>query len=423
MSPERAGARAPRAEAIVRCQAAASIGGRGVFSIPLASVVYSPRMRKSSRGCRHALALWLVSAVGLPACSTKTTTAIDRAQSLAQSLDRYFTGQFPADEPGGAVLVEKRDHVVFARGYGLADLKTRQPISTRTLFNLGSITKTFVASAVLQLQEQGKLSVEDNLLTYFPGFKRKDIASRVKLKHLLTHTSGLPDNREVARNTAFYLTAKDAESWYPVTQADALVFEPGARFEYSNPAFNGLALIVEQVSGMKWQTFIRDRIFVPAGMTTSTITDGPYPESGVAHGYVNEHGQWAEADYGEVPTFAAAGNGGGWSSVEELARYEHALRQAVFLEPETLADARTIKQFSNWSSPDPPKVGWSWFIQQTEDHLLSIGHEGSQGGFLSSYITLPEKQILIVILTNTPRDEKAFVHEIMQELKKASWLD
>lgn len=113
----------------------------------------------------------------LLSCSKPTTAAGE----LAQSLDGYFRGQFPADEPGGAVLVGKRGRVVFARGYGLADLKTRQPISTQTLFNLGSITKTFVANAVLVLQEQGKLSVEDGLLKYFPGFKNKDIASQVKL--------------------------------------------------------------------------------------------------------------------------------------------------------------------------------------------------------------------------------------------------
>jgi CubicO group peptidase (beta-lactamase class C family) len=390
------------------------------FCDPHESVVYIPWMRQSSRRCTHArAALCLVSAVLLASCSKPTTAAGD----LAQSLDGYFRGQFPPDEPGGAVLVAKRDRVVFARGYGLADLKTRQPISTQTLFNLGSITKTFVANAILLLQEQGKLSVEDNLLTYFPGFKHKDIASQVKLKHLLTHTSGLPDNREVAKNVAFYLTAKDAESWYPVTQADALVFEPGSRFEYSNPAYNALALVIEQVSGTKWQTFVKDKIFRPAGMTTSTITDGSHPETGVAHGYVKEHGQWAEADYGEVPTFAAAGNGGGWSSVEDLARYEQALRKSVFLSPGTIADSRTVKQFSNWVDANPPKVGWSWFVKQTDDQLLSIGHEGSQGGFLCSYLTLPEKDILIVILTNTPRDEKALVHEVMQALKQVNWLD
>src|SRR5262249_16920950 len=154
-------------------------------------------------------------------------------------------------------------------------------------------------------------------------------------------------------------------NWYPITQADALEFEPGSRFKYSNPAFNGLALIVEQVSGMKWQAFLRDRIFLPSGMKTSTITDGPHPETGVSHGYAKEHDQWAEADYGEVPTFAAAGNGGAWSSVEELALYEQALRKSVFLRPETIADSRTIKTFASWAAGEPPFIGWSWFIEET----------------------------------------------------------
>ena len=321
------------------------------------------------------------------------------------------------------MLVRKHDRVVFSRGYGLADLATHEAITPRTVFNLGSISKTFVASAILLLQERGKLSVEDNLAKYFPSFKHPEIAARVRIKHLLTHTSGLPDNREVAKNKAFYLTAKDAENWAPVMQADALRFEPGSSSEYSNPAFNGLALIIEQVSGMKWQAFVHDNIFVPAGMTTSTITDGPHPETGVAHGYVKDAGQWAEYDYGEAPTFAAAGNGGVWSSVEELASYEQALQRGVFLKPATVADARTVKTFANWTKPTPPGLGWSWFIAETAEHLRKIGHSGSQAGFLCDYITLPDHDIFLVVLSNTPRDIDAFTDEILRQLAAAAWLD
>ena len=99
------------------------------------------------------------------------------------------------------------------------------------------------------------------------------------------YTLGLPDNRQVSKDTVFYLTAKDSENWAPVTKTDTLVFESGDRFEYSNPAYNGLALIVEQVSGMKWQKFIEENIFKPSGMNTSTITDGPHPATGVSHAY------------------------------------------------------------------------------------------------------------------------------------------
>jgi CubicO group peptidase (beta-lactamase class C family) len=364
--------------------------------------------------------------VALPAalaCSPDRAPAARPRTPDTSALEAYFRRQFPAGQPGGAVLIVKGDRVVFSGAYGLADLRTREPITTRTLFNLGSISKTFVANAILILQEEGKLSVDDRLSVFFPGFKDAEIARRVSIRHLLTHTSGLPDNREVAENPVFYLTAKDAENWYPVTQADALVFEPGSRSQYSNPAFNGLALIVEKVSGMKWQRFVRDRIFLPSGMKTSTITDGEQPTSGVAHGYERDGDAWRESDYGEEPTFAAAGNGGVWSSVEELALYERALRGGTFLSPAAVADSRTIKTFENWVDPQPPMIGWSWFVERTRDNLRAIGHTGSQGGFRSFYVVIPERSIWFAVLTNTPCDREAMRDRIERWLREANWLD
>ncbi len=352
------------------------------------------------------------------------STSKELKPNIVGELDLFFKNQFPSDQPGGAVLIMKNDSVIFSKGYGLADIISKEDITTKTLFNLGSISKTFVSNAILILQDQGKLSVEDSLYKYFPNFKNKVIAQKVKIKHLLTHTSGLPDNRQVSNDSVFYLTAKDAENWYPVTQADSLIFEPGSHYEYSNPAFNGLALIIEKVSKMKWQKFIAENIFKPSGMTTSTITDGSHPEKGVSHGYVLNHGKWIEDDYGEEPTFCAAGNGGVWSSVEELAKYEQALRTSKFIKEETLNDSRTIKNFSNWKDFNLPFIGWSWFITK-QDSFTLVGHSGSQGGFLSNYITIPEKGIFFVILCNAPREEyemrKTTLH-VFDVLKKYNWL-
>jgi CubicO group peptidase (beta-lactamase class C family) len=356
-------------------------------------------------------------------------------QSISAALDIYFIKEFPPDEPGGAVLLIKGDSVIFSKGYGLANLETREVITPNTLFNLGSISKTFVANAILLLQEQGKLSVEDSLYKYFPNFKNKGIAQTVKIKHLLTHTSGLPDNRKVAMDTAFYLTAEDEENWYPVTQTDTLVFEPGSQFEYSNPAFNGLALILEKVSGMKWQQFVVSHVLEPSGMARSTITDGSHPEQGVSHAYVKNHGKWIEDDYGEEPTFPAAGNGGVWSSLDELSKYEKAIQQSVFLTPEGIVDSRTVKRFENWRGTIPftaswswfkpvkqnnsysPIIGWSWFIGMTPTGSKIVGHTGSQGGFLCNYVSIPEKRVLLVILCNAPRDVYGYSDKVMTLLK------
>ena len=336
-------------------------------------------------------------------------------------MDDYFKQQVPADEPGVAVLIAKGGRILFLKGYGLSDLITKEQITTKTLFNVGSISKTFVANAVLVLQEEGKLSVEDSLFRYFPHFKNKALAQKIKIKHLLSHTSGLPDNRQVHKDTVFYLTAKDTENWYPVTRTDTLSFEPGEKFEYSNPAFNGLALIVEQVGGMKWQKFVAEKIFNPSGMAISTITDGPHPEKGVAHAYARVNGQWREDDYGEEPTFAAAGNGGVWSSVEELSKYDSALRNAVFLKSETIAQAQSVFFPPNWVGPDPPSRGWDWEIGKTLDGWKKVGHHGDQGGFLCNYVTIPEKQILFVILCNSRRDEAHMTREVMERLQKMNW--
>ncbi|MEK6780137.1 MAG: serine hydrolase domain-containing protein [Bacteroidota bacterium] len=366
---------------------------------------------------KNSLILLLTLLLG--ACSTKETNH----SNFAAKLDSLYNKTFTADQPGAAILVMKGDTILFSEGYGIADMVTKEPISTQTLFNLGSISKTFVANAVLMLQERGKLSIEDSIYKFFPHFKNKEIAQRIKIKHLLSHTSGLPDNREVNKDSLFYLTAKDAENWMPVTRTDTLVFEPGERYEYSNPAFNGLALIVEQVSGMKWQKFVEENILKPSGMNTSTITDGPHPASGVSHAYIKIQGQWKEDDYGEEPTFAASGNGGVWSSVEELAKYERALRNSTFLKSETIAQSQRVFHPLNWADATPPRIGWSWFIGQTEDSLKTVGHTGSQGGFVANYVTIPDKKILFVILCNTTRDINADASHVLTLLRKEDWLD
>ncbi len=344
-------------------------------------------------------------------------------QGFKIKLDTYFTQLIAEGQPGGAVLVMKDTVVVFSKGYGLSDLTTEEKITSMTLFNTGSISKTFVSNGILILQSQGKLSVEDSLSMYFPGFKNVAIAQKVKIKHLLTHTSGLPDNRNVSADSVFYLTANDAQNWYPVTQTDTLEFEPGTRYNYSNPAFNALALIIEKVSGQKWQTFVAENIFRPAAMATSTITDGPHPQSGVSHGYTKIAGAWKEDDFGEEPTFCAAGNGGVWSSVEELAKYELALRDATFLDMASIDSSATIKTFPQWSSDKAPFIGWSWFIDKTSDGHKVISHTGHQGGFAAYYISIPAKKVFAVALFNAPYDVYGFRETVISLLQQNGWLE
>ena len=367
----------------------------------------------------------LIGLAFLLACSSKQPKqeeiSVPPVRSFAtvksEPLQSYFSEMVKPTDPGFAVLVQADDSVLFKNGFGLANLKTQEAVTTQTLFNLGSISKTFVANGILILRERKSLSVEDNMAKYFPEFQNKGIANQVQLKHLLTHTSGLPDIRFPYQDSVFFLTAKDAENWAPIMKTQKLNFQPGEKFEYSNPAFNGLALIIESVSKTKWQSFIEAEIFKPSGMLTSTITDGAHPQSGVAHGYIKSAGQWLEKDYMEEPTFAASGNGGVWSSVDELALYHKALLSGTFLPKEVIAESFQVKQFSNWKDALPEKIGWSWFVEKTNDGLTTIGHTGSQGGFRANYVFVPEHNWLILILSTTPLPLEQYTNRVLDYLQ------
>lgn len=352
------------------------------------------------------------------------TSAYSQSTAMPDTFpDSVFNFYFKPGEPGAAVLLVKDNKVIYQKGFGITDINTKQLITTKTLFNIGSISKTFVAYGILKLASEKKLSLEDNLYNYFPDFKNTDIAQQVKLVHLLTHTSGIPDSRPVKEQHDFYLTAKDEENFAPLKQTDNLEFEPGTQYKYSNPAFNGLALIIEKVTGRKWQDYITEIIFKPSGMKTSTITDGPHPATEVAHAYVkNKKGKFEELDYGEEPTFAAAGNGGVWSSVEELWKYEQAIQQYIFLDSSWINQSRTIFPFSEWKDTIARRLGLSWFLTN-EMGLNMTGHTGSQGGFISDYCWLPEKKIFYVLLCNTPRPIKEIRSKLFIEFKKYNWLD
>lgn len=346
-----------------------------------------------------------------------------KQEKVAKEIDQLFANEFKADEPGGAVLILKDDKIIFKKGYGIADRKTKEKITPQTIFNIGSISKSFVSNATLLLREEGKLSLEDSLAKYFSAFKNKSIAEKVKLKNILTHTSGLPDNRRQHLDSVALLTAKDAGNWAPILLNDSLEFQPGERYEYSNPAFNGLALIVEKVSGKKWQEFVTEKIFTPSGMTASKITDGAFPETGVSHAYLKIKNEFIEKDYMEEPTFCAAGNGGVWSSVEELAKYEQAIRKGTFLPKEVIEDTRTVKEFSNWKSNEPAEYGYSWVITQTDDGQKMVSHTGTQGGFYADYVSILDRGILYVVLCNRPFPREKFRKKILEILQQQNWIE
>src|SRR5436189_6199387 len=118
-----------------------------------------------------------------------------RSSSYSADFDKIFDSVFKANEPGGAVFIAKDGKIVYEKGFGVEDIHTKKAIDNNTLFNIGSISKTFVAFGILQLAKENKLSIDDDIYKYFPDFKDSSIAKKIKIHHLLTHSSGLPDIR------------------------------------------------------------------------------------------------------------------------------------------------------------------------------------------------------------------------------------
>ncbi|MFY0630409.1 MAG: beta-lactamase family protein [Flavobacteriaceae bacterium] len=367
-------------------------------------------------------------------CFISTCISCNNRDQVKVELNAIFEKEFSADKPGGAFLLKKGNEIVFSKGYGVSDINTKEKITANTVFNTGSISKTFVANGILILNERGLLSLEDDLYKYFDDFDSKELAKKVKIKHLLSHASGLPDLRKVSDNYEFYLTAKDTANFEPLKRADSLNFQPGERFQYSNPAYNGLALIIEKITKKPWQEFIQENIFVPSGMSSSKITNGSYPDTGVSHGYYTNpnNKEIYEFDYGEVATFAAAGNGGIWSSLNDLAKYEEALQNGTFLNKDLIKKSRTFLNHANWKDSIKPAIGYSWFTAKGSpskriDHDFNVDfvfHTGSQGGFKAFYITIPEKDILFIGLYNGyPTNTWDILENSLKVIEKNNWLD
>lgn len=355
-------------------------------------------------------------------------------------LDTLCTSLFPADGPGAAVLVLRGDDIIFDKGYGIADIETKKPIDGNTFFNIASVSKQFTAVAVLQLAEQGRLSLEDPVSKYFPEYQA-DFWKDVKIKHLLSHSSGVPDARGgIPRELKIKGDEALALSYLP--SLDHLNFEPGSAYEYINPTFVLCGAIVEKVSKQPFTQYVTEHIFRPAGMRQTLYFDPQHQEliPNMAHGYEyadvedmpeertaddsksDEPKNWYEYDYGEETFFATRPDGGIYSSTHEFALWERALRENKVLEEAKRVDAQsphTLASDSPWSDyQNRPNTwyGYGWFIEPKTDSTKEvIYHTGDNGGFKILAARYPEDDALVLVFANRADWDR---YAVMQEIEK-----
>jgi CubicO group peptidase (beta-lactamase class C family) len=309
-----------------------------------------------------------------------------------KNIDDIFSAYQSADQPGASVLVFKDDKIVFKKGYGVSNISTQEKINPETNFRLASVSKQFTAMSILLLVQKGRVKLEDPLTKYFPSFPAygKDI----KIKNLLTHTSGLMDYEDLM-SPSQAVQLHDTNCLQLMYKTNGLYFAPGTQYKYSNTGYAILALIVEKISGQDYGLFLKENIFKPLKMKNSVAFEaGKSTIPNRAYGYSSGNGSWVETD--QSMTSAVLGDGGIYTNTIEMTQWIKALWDYKLLGSEMQNQAWTRKKLNNGA---PIDYGYGWHIEDYKN-ITHPHHGGSSIGFRNQLLLFPEQKLMVIILTN-----------------------
>jgi len=353
------------------------------------------------RACANAsiLVLGLASALLVwPALAQKPDApAAPRMPSgFVGGADALLAKHYPQDAPGAVAIVVKDGRPVFRRAYGIADLEFGVLLEPDMVFRIGSVTKQFTAAAILQLADQGKLALDDEVTKHVDGYDTH--GRRVTLEHLLTHTSGVP-------------SYTDLPEWFPHVREELkprqivemfgpkpLEFEPGSRFKYSNSGYLLLGLVIEKVSGRTYADYIR-RMVLPLGMRQTMYDDPLRVIPRRARGYGRAGDEWANAPFIAMSQPFAAG--ALLSTVDDLALWNTAIERGRLL-----SDASRARWFAPYVLPSGRATGYAMGWSVTSHEGLAVAeHGGGIPGFVCHVIRIPSERLYVAVLSNNPSSQ------------------
>lgn len=323
-----------------------------------------------------------------PAAMPKTGLADDQ---MVENFRTVVEKAASEDRFSGAVLIAKADKILFKAAYG--DASKRYGVKNRvdTKFNLGSMNKMFTAVAIAQLDQAGKLSFNDPIGKYLKDWVSPEIAGKVKIHHLLTHTSGLGSYFNETFEKSSRLLFREINDYKPLVKDEKLAFEPGSRSSYSNTGFLLLGAIVEKVSGQSYFDYVREHIYGPAGMANTDCYEVDSVVPNLATGYQrDEKGQYRDNTLMHVVKGGPAG--GGYSTVEDLHKFALALHGGKLLDAGHRDLITTPKPESH--SPD---YGYGF---QIGDDPPVVGHGGGFPGISSRLSIYTKDGYVLAVLSN-----------------------
>ena len=315
------------------------------------------------------------------------------AQSTVDNLDKILNERFSATEPGAAVLVVQNDKVLLRKGYGIAEMNRKVPVTPDMVFRIGSITKQFTSTAVLKLVSEGKLSLQDELSKHLPDFKTQH---PVTIEQLLNHTSGIKSYTSVPERmtTEAKKTKVSVAEMLGYIQSYPIDFTPGEKWLYNNSAYFLLGAVIEKVTGKTYGDYISQTFFKPLKMTASYPEDNK-PIAKQAAGYTKGTGDaFVMADYVHPSIPYSAGSI--FSTVDDLWKWNQAVFSYKLVKKELLEKAWEPTKTTDGSVES---YGYGWQLGRVGD-AKAIGHGGGIDGFLSFEVYVPEKQIYVAILAN-----------------------
>ena len=359
----------------------------------------------------------IITAVALLALGASARTPAQSSETLLdKKIDALFSGVSSPDAPGLAVLVRKNGRPVFEYGYGIRDLRSKANIDAHTNFRLASFTKQFTAMAVMLLVHDGNLRYNQALTEIFPDFPA--YGKTITVRNLLNHTSGLPDYEDLMDA----VEKAKGPVWTPEKQIqDAEVLEllkkgrngqfaPGTSWSYSNSGYVVLGLIVAKASGKSYADFLHTRIFAPLKMNhTMVFQKGKNRVANRALGHSKDGNAFKETD--QSSTSATLGDGGIYSNLEDLAKWDDALRNHTLLDEKEFQPALSPVKLNDGSEPHwpaapnddnlhpgkPVSYGFGWFLDPYQGRSR-MWHTGSTMGFRTVIERFTEGDGLTVII-------------------------
>jgi D-alanyl-D-alanine carboxypeptidase len=310
---------------------------------------------------------------------------------LITALRKKLDEDVAAGRFAGAALLAKNGKPVFAQAYGLADREKKTPNTLKTRFRLGSMNKMFTAVATLQLVQSGKLDLKAPFGNYLTDYPNKDVASKVTIEQLLTHTGGTGDifGPEFDKHRLELKTLRDYVNLYGQR---ALEFEPGSRWQYSNYGFLLLGVVIEKVSGQSYYDYVREHIFKPAGMTATASEPEEQTVADRSVGYMRGAGDWRPNT--DTLPYRGTSAGGGYSTVEDLLRF------ATALQTHKLLDAKYTEELTT-GKVDAGRGKYAYGFQDSVvNGTRCFGHGGGAPGMNGMLQICPASGYVIAVLAN-----------------------